>query len=56
MQSKIMTKEENQSRSANLVTYLVAADELKESGDFMGSIQAMWAEFHPNTPLPTPVH
>jgi hypothetical protein len=56
MQSKIMTKEENQSRSANLVTYLVAADELKESGDFMGSIQAMWAEFHPNTPLPIPVH
>lgn len=56
MQSKIMTKEENQSRSANLVTYLVAADELKESGDFMGSIQAMWAEFHPNTPLPVPVH
>ena len=56
MQSKIMTKEENQSRSANLVTYLVAANELKESGDFMGSIQAMWAEFHPNTPLPIPVH
>jgi DNA sulfur modification protein DndB len=56
MQSKIMTKEENQSRSANLVTYLVAANELKESGDFMGSIRAMWSEFHPNTPLPTPVH
>lgn len=54
-QSKIMTKEENQSRSANLVAYMVEPTYFKQQKDFMKSLEAVWKEVHPDEPLPTPV-
>jgi DNA sulfur modification protein DndB len=56
VQSKIMTKEENQSRSANLIAYLVAHKELSSFPDFMAQINSLWAETHPDSPLPKPLN
>ena len=56
VQSKIMTKEENQSRSANLIAYLVAHNELANFPDFLTQVNSLWAETHPNTPLPKPLN